>query len=433
MKKWKNIVLAGMSLLLSVVFLAGCRDSAKNASGNATSENQAVIILNPADWTVVNELVDSEDIAAYSSMSSDIDNWQAVSAIPADAEKVYIITHYEKKQDVSLLWNSGKVWLISMEETLYRAGDTYYLEMGTIWDGRTGSRINVPCYYQLPAETGEYYMSLAEGEITDTDDLLDTWGVERQAEQAEERLDAYFEMTGDNIDRYVERYVETVENRFDQNWDIMLEDRLDREIDTFVDRTEGIIEIGVGILIRLILGIFLIPIIVLHILASVGLYRMAKKMNYGSPWMAWIPLANLYLMFILPRKPFQVLAVNKRIEKRENAFWIFFAVAMARKAIHAVLALPGGRLFFLFDDAVDIGWLVFLIFFLYPLYRDLFGLFETEKKAGAFAVWSLILPFLLPIFLLIVASKNPRKEAEMPRLQKPEETNTDTSAVLSEN
>lgn len=421
MKNWKLMIGILVSLLIGP--LTGCRWAAESVPPDQESDDSAIVILDPDDLTVVNQITDAEDIVTYCDVISDVSDWQMVNSLPQDAEKLYVILFYEKKKDLSLFGNSGKYWIVTTQETLYRQEDTYYLEMGRITDGKTGITLDANLYYQLPDSVGEYYEILAEegtGDIIIGSSSAQDWDTLIE-DRIDEEIDAF--------DAFIEDEVVTwIENKVDRDWDVLIEDRIDRQMNRFIDRTTNIVELGVGTLVVLILGILWIPIVVLYILGAVGLYRMAKKTGYGSPWLAWIPIANLYLLFILPGGSFRVLALNTIIEKRESAFWIFFGIGMARKFLQSLLSIPGGRLFFLFDDAIDIAWLVCLIFFLYPLYKDVFCLFETEKRARAFAIWSLILPFLLPIFLLIAASKEPVKKVALIIDQSTEPSGVTTTA-----
>lgn len=472
---WKVAVTGMLMILLTAgAALTGCRFTSEDTSAKDTAkdeEDHAIVVLGSDGVTVVNEIIDPDD--TYNVMSSDISNWQEVNALPADAEKLYTFIDYQKVFDHSVLGNSNKFWVVSVQEKLYRSGDTYYLEVGRMADGRSGITVNVNACYQLPDSVGEEYIRLAEdteqflsGEDSNmssgfwedyeaefekefdidleawTKDMeawaedAETWAedVETWADDVETWADDV-ETWADDVDRYTERIDEKMDelddyfDEYDWYWDIVFENnRLDRNIDRFLNWTEGILEVGIGVLIRIIIGILFIPFLILYILGAVGLYRMARKLGYGSPWLAWIPIANLYLMFMLPGGSFRVLAVNKVIEKRENAFWIFVGGAIAKKILQTISFVPGGRLFFFFGDAIDLVWLIFAIFFLYPLYKDLFGLFETEGKAKAFAIWSLILPFLLPIFLLAASSKEPKRPEEPPVLL--QETDSGAAAAL---
>ncbi len=452
---WK-VAITGMLavLLIAGAALTGCRFSSEDTSGKSTGtdeEDHAVVVLGPDGVTVVNEIINPDD--TYNVMSSDVSTWQEVSALPTDAERLYTFIDYQKVFDHSLLGSSNKFWVVSVQERLYRSGDTYYLEIGKMADGRSGITVSVNACYQLPDSVGEEFIRLAEdtedylsGTASDStsgfwkdyeaefekelDIDLEAWtkDIEAWADDVETWADDVEEWA-DGVDRYADRIDEKMDelsdyfDDYDWYWDIVFENnRLDWHIDRFLNRTEGILEFGIGVLIRVILGILFIPFLILYILGAVGLYRMARKTGYGSPWLAWIPIANLYLMFLLPGGSFRVLAINKVIEKRENAFWIFAGGAIAKKILQTVSFVPGGRLFFFFGDAVDLVWLIFAIFFLYPLYKDLFSLFEAEGRAKAFAVWSVILPFLLPIFLLIASSKEPKKPAEPPVLLQKEDS-----------
>lgn len=433
MEKRKKVI-AGLWVILLLISLTGCRSSFGNTSAKTASGECAVVVLESDGVTIKNITTDVDDYAVF---SSDISSWQVISSLPQEAEELYTFISYEKVNDLSLINNSGKFWLVSVQETLYRVEDTYYLKLGMISDGKDGIVINTNTYYQLPDSIGERYVNMAENnaEFLGGDSSSPSWPIENYAEWLdeyfeghEEAVEGYFDYYADRLDDkmddFDEYFEETtipwIEAEFDRDWDLVMENRIERWVDHSFDRMGGIIEVGVGVLIRAILGILFLPFIVLYILGSVGLYRMAKKLGYGSPWLAWIPIAKLYLMFTLPGKPFRVLAVNKVIEKRENAFWIFLAAAMAKRILQGMLDFPGGRVFFLFEDAVSIVWLVFLIFFLYPLYKDLFALFESEQKATVFAVLSLILPILLPIFLLAASSKAPKSTGGFPPDSAPE-------------
>lgn len=447
MKKWKIIVTA-ILMVLGVPLITGCRDTFGNHSRNEASGEQLIEILNPDDLTVVNQITGESDIMDYVEMTFDESSMQEVLSLPENAEKLYVIRIYETKRDLSRLGNSGEVWLNSIQETLYRADDTYYLETGMILDEKDGIYLNGHFYFQLPDSVGDYYMSLAEGEneVIDEEELFASWGIENYDKKFDE-YDEEFDEFDEEVDTFVddldkewdefdeewEEYAEEADiffDEFDEEWKEYERDIVERQSDVFLTKTESILELGIEILIRLIMGALFIPLCILYILGSIGLYRMAKKMGYQSPWLAWVPIANLYLMYILPGGSFRVLILNKVIEKRENAFWIVIAGTVIRRMIREVFLFPfpDGRFFSLFDDGVSIAWLVFLIFFLYPCYRDLFRLFETEQKAKTFAVLSFIIPILLPIFLLVAASKEPKKTEEHTIIETPESSGYGTLA-----
>lgn len=50
------------------------------------------------------------------------------------------------------------------------------------------------------------------------------------------------------------------------------------------------------------LFIFVIIALVMYILLSLGLYKLAQNAGIENPWLAWIPIANLYILGKLVKK-----------------------------------------------------------------------------------------------------------------------------------
>lgn len=159
--------------------------------------------------------------------------------------------------------------------------------------------------------------------------------------------------------------------------------------------------------------IFFVLLAGLYVLNSIGLYRMAKKMGHDKPWLAWIPIANMWLMFTLPDSEYRVLALNKVIEERSNAFWIYMAIQYGSTIVVTILsALPIiGYLTILISPLVSILTLLTYIFMMYPVYKDLFEMFLPEASAKNYAIASIIcayfVPIVPPILILIVSGKEP--------------------------
>lgn len=151
----------------------------------------------------------------------------------------------------------------------------------------------------------------------------------------------------------------------------------------------------------------------IYILHSIGLYRMAKKVGNDKPWLAWIPFANMWLMFTLPDSEYRVLAINKVIDDRSNAFWIFMAIQYGASIVISVLsALPFvGWIFALISPLLSIAVMVAYVFMMFPVYKSLYEMFLPESSAQNYAIASIIcnylLPIVTPILILIVSGKEP--------------------------
>lgn len=162
-----------------------------------------------------------------------------------------------------------------------------------------------------------------------------------------------------------------------------------------------------------ILLIFVVVFAVLYVLNSIGLYRMAKKVGNDKAWLAWIPIANIWLMFNLPDGEYRVLAINKVISDRSTAFWIFIAIQYGTSIVFSVLAaIPFiGWIVTLLSPLVGIVTMLVYIFMMFPVYKDLYAMFLPESSAQNYAIASIIcayfVPIVPPILLLIVSGKEP--------------------------
>ena len=153
-----------------------------------------------------------------------------------------------------------------------------------------------------------------------------------------------------------------------------------------------------GILVTIFTIAFAVSILV-YVLNCIGLYRMAKKLNHKYSWLAWIPIAQYWLLFDMPKKGLEVLAFKKTIQNRTNAFWIYIALSF------------GGGIGTLLAPLVPVAMTVGMIFILYPAYKDLYEIFLPESSVQGYAIGSIICLFLVPfvtsILLLVASSKEP--------------------------
>ncbi len=81
---------------------------------------------------------------------------------------------------------------------------------------------------------------------------------------------------------------------------------------------------GLAIFIVILALIILAIAIILYVFQSIALSQLAKKNNMANPWMAWIPVANMYL---LGKMGFEMYAPK---EKRNEVFtWVLLGCSAA--------------------------------------------------------------------------------------------------------
>lgn len=138
-------------------------------------------------------------------------------------------------------------------------------------------------------------------------------------------------------------------------------------------------------------GIFafitLILSIILYVLSSIGLYKLAINQNIINPWIAWVPIANLYILGSIVK--------NLKIDSYEIP--------------KLELVLPIGCLLSILLKVIPlIGWIVSIAYFVLFLI-SLFKLYKIYRPSQAI-VWiiiSIILPFMGPIFIFIIRNDTP--------------------------
>ncbi|MBP5528460.1 MAG: hypothetical protein J6X80_00255 [Lachnospiraceae bacterium] len=142
--------------------------------------------------------------------------------------------------------------------------------------------------------------------------------------------------------------------------------------------------------------------IVSYLLPAIALFNMANKAGHPYPWLAFIPFAQTYLEFTLPK--------NKR-------FKVFF-VDTDQRSLMAVITLiaanfgtgiiAGLNLIPVLGQLLDVALAVFLAAFNWRKMRDLHLTFGAdEEKATIIALIGIFVPVVYSIFLLLEMNNEP--------------------------
>lgn len=174
---------------------------------------------------------------------------------------------------------------------------------------------------------------------------------------------------------------------------------------------------AVGSMVVIILVIIFVSVMIaLYVLQAVGLYRMAVQMEYDSPWLAWVPLANIYLMFILPRHPLYVLVMRLEIISRERAFWMYMGGSFGTATLVMILVdmqeIPVIGLAAAWCSVfLEMGIIFANVVFRVPMLYDLFEYFMPERTARIFSIVGVIVPQVLPVFCYIAGRQRMHRPA----------------------
>ena len=138
---------------------------------------------------------------------------------------------------------------------------------------------------------------------------------------------------------------------------------------------------------------FLVVGIAIYVLGALGLYTMAKNKNIENPWLAWIPIIQLYVMGRIIRR----LKIGEYEVPQVEMVLPLVAVG---GTIFSVIPLIGGL--------VGIVALVIELFALHRLYT-----MYRPDEAVLYLIISVVLPFMGPVFIFFMRNDKPLKEEDL--------------------
>lgn len=127
--------------------------------------------------------------------------------------------------------------------------------------------------------------------------------------------------------------------------------------------------------------------IIFYILGAVGLYKLAYNRRIENPWLAFIPIANLYI--------FGLIIKELKIDSFEIPS-LELVLPLGCIAVTIIRHIP------LIGWLADIAYLLIVLFSLHKLYS-----IYRPRLAALWLVLSIILPFMGPIFIFVIRNDNP--------------------------
>ncbi len=139
-----------------------------------------------------------------------------------------------------------------------------------------------------------------------------------------------------------------------------------------------------------------------YLLQAISLFKMAKSTNNDLAWLAWIPIANMYLMITIPKQPFNMFGEKIHFEERNGAAMLYFLYVFLGGSVYAMLStafLIIPILGELLDVLLWIAYMVFSYTLMYTISKDLFDTFAPEKNNSMMAILGLFIPFVRVIYM----------------------------------
>ena len=165
----------------------------------------------------------------------------------------------------------------------------------------------------------------------------------------------------------------------------------------------GILGIGVyalGVIMAIISSIFAFLFAVLeYLVPAISLYVLAKRAGYKYPWLSFIPIAQTYLEFVLPRREFNLLVKTKKRNYMAIAFLIltYFGTTI----IIALNVVPA------VGQILDLALPIVLMARAWRKRYDVLVTFRDKELAIPVSIISIFFPWLYSIVLLISIKRDP--------------------------
>ena len=148
--------------------------------------------------------------------------------------------------------------------------------------------------------------------------------------------------------------------------------------------------IAVLLVIAAIVAVFAIAV---YVLRAIGLYTMAKRRGLANPWLAWIPVADQFLLGA-------VADDITRLRGRRTNYSIILLVLSASGMVVSCTAFAAPLAGFI-TWPVSIAMMVFLYMAVYEIFKD-----YAPQNAVLFLVLSVLLS-LYWVFLFVIRNRRP--------------------------
>ena len=191
--------------------------------------------------------------------------------------------------------------------------------------------------------------------------------------------------------------------------------------------------IFVGVFVLIMLLAFALAI-VSYVLGSVSMYRIAKRRGIHNAWLAWIPLANCWLLGSISDH-YQYVAKQKVTKRRRTLLILEIALVVAYIAFIVSMFATLFSLDYAPTDEQGLGMILFMFLgmailagvaiaamvFVYLTYFDLFRSCRPQNEV-LFLILGIFVPITLPFFVFACSAydygmppkRDPQEPAQIP-------------------
>lgn len=138
--------------------------------------------------------------------------------------------------------------------------------------------------------------------------------------------------------------------------------------------------------------LFLVAFVALYVIMALALMKMANKLGIANPWLAWIPVANIYLMAKLAGDKVKLMSWEFR------SVGVLLVGCYVVSAVINVIPIIGSIISIL----LSLLSLVLTVLVMHKIFRTFVG-----SSATVYVVVSLVLAIIAPILYMVAAGNEP--------------------------
>ena len=165
----------------------------------------------------------------------------------------------------------------------------------------------------------------------------------------------------------------------------------------------GMLGIGISALIAIMsitaLVFGLLFTILEYLLPAIALFKMARKAGYKYPWLAFIPIAQTYLEFVLPRREFNLFFKTR---KRNYMGILFLLMTYLGSTIIVMLNVVPA-----IGQLLDLALPIVLMAFAWRKKYDMIRTFRDKELALPISIVSIFIPAVYSVMLVLSMNKEP--------------------------
>lgn len=147
--------------------------------------------------------------------------------------------------------------------------------------------------------------------------------------------------------------------------------------------------------------------IIIYLVLAIPYYKMAKNAGIPNPWLAFIPMADLYIKLNLSRREFNIFDWIRTYD-RTKVFWYVIAGYAIFYACYFIMTIPFlSILFMFFYYIIAFVYTIASYIFSWRMNYDILMTYGMEEHAMWASIVNCFIPVIMPVFSFLIMNNEP--------------------------